>query len=146
VIRFPDFVLLYTHRNVNGYPIGGHGYGTIFHGTNGTLFVDRGGLEIIPEGDRTAAYKRGGSQQSEPHTENFLQCVKSRKRPACDIEIGVKSTIVPLLANISYHTGRTIEWDPKKATIKDDKEATRLLGREWRKPWAIRKDLIKPIG
>lgn len=146
VFEFPDFVLVYTHRAASGFPIANRGYGILFHGTNGTLFVDRDGLEIFPEGERVAAYKRGGSLQSEPHTQNFLECVRSRKRPICDIEIGVKSTIIPLLANIAYHVKRKIFWDPLKAQIKGDKEANQRLGRDWRKPWVIPKDLIKPIG
>jgi hypothetical protein len=65
---------------------------------------------------------------------------------ACDILAGVRSTIVPLLGNIAYRTGRTIRWDAQRAQIIGDKEANALLARNWRSPWGIPKRYIKPIG
>ncbi len=145
LFRFRDWVLLYTHRACNGYPINGRGYGTMFFGTNGSLFVDRGGLQVHPEKERIPAYQRGGSPQSEPHAENFLRAIREGVPLACDVEVGARSTIVPILGNIAYRVGRTLRWDPKRAQIMGDREANALLSRNWRAPWGIPKRYIRPI-
>lgn len=80
----------------------------MFFGTNASLFVDCGELEIYPEKDRVPTYKCGGSRQSKPHAENFLRAIQEGASLACDVETGVRSSIVPLLGNIAYRVGRTI--------------------------------------
>jgi predicted dehydrogenase len=146
LFRFKDWLLIYSHRAANGFPANGRGYGTMFFGTNGSLFVDRGGLQVHPEKERVPAYQRGGSPQSEPHAVNFLRAIREGVPLACDILAGVRSTIVPQLGNIAYRVGRTIRWDAQKAQIIGDKEANALLARNWRAPWGIPKRYIKPIG
>ena len=59
------------------------------------------------------------------------------RRPAADVEIGHRSTIVPHLGNIAYRTGRKIRWDAEKEQIIGDEEAAELLGRKARKPWDL---------
>ena len=49
------------------------------------------------------------------HTRNFLDCVKSRQRPVCDMEIGFNSTLPTLLAVLSIRQGRSFTWDGKQA-------------------------------
>ncbi|MEN3001435.1 MAG: Gfo/Idh/MocA family oxidoreductase [Armatimonadota bacterium] len=146
LFRFKDWLLIYSHRAANGFPANGRGYGTMFFGTNGSLYVNRDGLQVHPEKERIPAYQRGGSLQSEPHTMSFLRAIREGTPLACDILTGVRSSIIPMLANIAYHTRRTIRWDPQKAQIIGDKEANALLARPWRAPWGIPKRYIKPIG
>src|SRR5262249_6989816 len=45
------------------------------------------------------------------HTRNFLDCVKSRERPNCDVEEGHRSTSYSLLANIALATKSRLDWD-----------------------------------
>ncbi len=146
LFRFKDWLLIYSHRAANSFPANGRGYGTMFFGTNGSLFVDRGGLQVHPEKERIPAYQRGGSPQSEPHAANFLRAIREGVPLACDILTGVRSTIVPQLGNIAYRVGRTIRWDAQKAQIVGDKEANTMLARNWRALWGIPKRYIKPIG
>ncbi len=49
VYEFPGFVCTYSNRTGNAYNGAGRGYGVEFYGTDGTLFLDRGGFEVIPE-------------------------------------------------------------------------------------------------
>jgi predicted dehydrogenase len=49
------------------------------------------------------------------HVRNFLDCVKSRQRPAADIEIGFNSSLPCLLAVMAVRQGRTLTWDGKTA-------------------------------
>jgi predicted dehydrogenase len=132
------FLQFYEMRKGNDRGIGGDpGHGMQFHGTDATLYLDRGGFELIPQGERTAAIKSGGSDQHWPHVQNFLSCVKSRQRCICDVETGHTSTVVCHLGNISYKLGRKIYWDASLEIIRDaqgnpDAEANMLLGREYR--------------
>jgi len=69
------------------------------------------------------------------HIRNFLDCIKSRKTPASDVESGHQIATACHLANISLKTGRKIRWDAKKEQIIDDPEAARMLMRQYRSPW-----------
>src|SRR5204862_8122724 len=128
------------------------GHGMQFHGTDATLYLDRGGFEVFPEGegrgrnrkDRTPAQKSGSSDQHWPHVQNFLACVKSRDRCICDVETGHTSTLVCHLGNISMKVGRKLYWDASKEQITDkdghpDNDANALLGREYRKGFELPK-------
>jgi hypothetical protein len=54
-----------------------------------------------------------------------------------DVEIGHHSTILPLLGNIAFRTGRKIRWDGEHEEIVDDRQASELLGRQARAPWNL---------
>ncbi|MFH1740020.1 MAG: Gfo/Idh/MocA family oxidoreductase, partial [bacterium] len=142
-----QFQVEYQNRDCNSRPINGEGYGTEFHGTEGTLFVNRGGFELVPETrrekagekpvNRTAPEKSDGSEQHFRHVKNFLDCMRTRKRPICDVEICHRSTSTPHLGNISLHVGRKIHWDGEKERIIGDREASRYLKKNYRKPWKL---------
>ncbi len=66
---------------------------------------------------------------------NFLQSIKTGKLPACDVEIGHRSTNMSLLAMVSARVGRSIQWDGEKERIIGDAEANKLLRRDYRAPW-----------
>ena len=127
--------------------------GEAYYGTNGALFCDRIGFEIYPEPLVTARTRRERSkpieayrmeakrQQSKDatdlHAANFIECVRSRKPPNAEVEIGHRSTTVPHLGNIAYKIGRKLVWDAKKEDFVNDAEASKLLGRKARKPWDL---------
>jgi hypothetical protein len=41
------------------------------------------------------------------------------------------------LANISYRVGRTVNFDPKTMTITGDSEASKMMTRDYRKPYVV---------
>ncbi|HYW47967.1 MAG TPA: Gfo/Idh/MocA family oxidoreductase, partial [Bryobacteraceae bacterium] len=119
-------------------------YGNYFYGQRGMLLVNRYGYEIRPNPQRRIPAGRGPAEMTpapppieakkdmdakgmseDPnskfgsptvrHTRNFLDCVKSRQRPACDIEIGFNSSLPCLLANLSIRQGKSFVWDGKTA-------------------------------
>ena len=69
--------------------------------------------------------------------QNWLECIKSRKLPICDVEIGHRSATVCHLGNIAIRTGRKINWDPSKQEIIGDAEASQRLGYAYRAPWKL---------
>ncbi|GMV37336.1 MAG: dehydrogenase [Fimbriimonadales bacterium] len=139
VFDYPGFTMTWTQQDANGYGRDGHGYGMQLHGTEGTIFIDRGGWAIIPEGKRIEAAQHGGSPQNEPHVRDFLDCVKSRNKPRSDVEICHRSTSACHLANISLWTKRKIVWDGAKEEIVGDKDAAKHLRRPTTRPWAMPK-------
>ena len=113
--------------------------GVTFLGTQGRLFVDRDKLTSSPE--NIAKLKLGASNThlyvSVNHHQNFLDCVKSRKRPVADVEIGHRSATVCHLGNIALRLGRRIQWDPSAEQIVGDDQAAAMLSRPYRSPWTI---------
>ena len=130
--------------------------GIAFHGTEATIYAERIGWEIFPEPDppaylraradtppkRNLKVKRMWENVEEPtkaHCANFVECVRSRKSPNADIEIGHRSTSMALLGNIAMKTGKKLHWDAKSEKFKDAPDANAMLTRSYRKPW----DLVK---
>ena len=66
------------------------------------------------------------------HLQNWIDCIRSRKLPVADVEIGHRSVSVCHLANIARAAGRTLRWDPKNESFLDDAEANQLLTRKRR--------------
>ncbi len=140
-----DWTLTYTLRHANGHSPYGSGYGIVFYGADATMYLDRSGYEIIPQGNRSKAATFGKprvdnfmpAELSVPHIRNFLDCVKSRKRPAADVEIGHRATVVPHLGNVALKAGRRIHWDARREQIIGDKDAERFLTRDYRKPYVL---------
>jgi len=109
---------------------------TAFYGTDGTLMLTQSGWHVYFK-DGTAG--PSGKAEPETHEKNFLDCVKSRQGPNSDVEIGRLSTTLCHLGNISYHLGRDIQFDPKTETFGNDKEANKLLAKEYRAPYGLPK-------
>ena len=140
----------YQARGANDRP-----HGEAFYGTNGTLFSDRIGYEIYPEakavarsdgsqrlnspveGYRMESKRVSGKDSTDLHVKNFIDCVRSRERPAADVEIGHRATNVAHLGNIAYKTRKKLIWDAVKEDFQGEAEAARLLGRQARKPWDL---------
>lgn len=66
---------------------------------------------------------------------DFIDAIRQRRRPVCDIEIGHHSTTLSLLGMLSWKLGRSVKWDGEKEECPGDAEANKLLRREYRKPW-----------
>ncbi len=120
----------------------GHRGGCTFEGEKGTLFVDRGKIEVTVGGEKLDAAKLGSGGDikltaSGNHHQNWLDSVKSRQLPIADVEIGHRSATVCHLGNIAVRTGRKLTWNPVKETFVGDAEATKLLTKEYRQPWSL---------
>ena len=80
------------------------------------------------------------AEEAKPNNwKNFIDCVKSRKVEDldCDIAEGHLSASICHLGNISYRTGRKLQFDPKTEKFVNDPEADKLLTREYRKPYLM---------
>ena len=113
--------------------------GTVFVGEKGSLSVYRGGLaanppELLKSVEVPPIVKM---EANTAHVQDFIDCVKSRKKPSADISIGHRSATVCHLGNIAVRTGKKITWDPKKETIVGDSEAAGWLTKEYRRPYSL---------
>jgi predicted dehydrogenase len=142
---FPKWNCVYENRILNGQSMFKQGYGILFHGTDGTLFVDRSRYELIPElrsedgrkVERTPAVEEANSNNHNlAHWQNFVACMRSRQWPVSDIEEGYRSTAMALLGNVAYRSRQRVDWDPSTGTT-SNKEAQPYLRREYRKPWKL---------
>ncbi|MFV1967323.1 MAG: Gfo/Idh/MocA family protein, partial [Pirellulaceae bacterium] len=115
------------------------GDGVTFIGTKGEIHVSRQEFTSKPEeiikkpigNDDVHLY------ESTNHDQNWLDCIKSRELPVCDVAIGHRSATVCHLGNIAIRTGRKIKWDPAKEQIVGDEEANQMVRRPYRSPWKI---------
>ncbi len=71
------------------------------------------------------------------HYEDFLDCVRTRRRPSADVEIGCRTVTLCHLGNIAYELKRPLRWDPDGEAFVDDPAADRFLDRARREPWSI---------
>jgi hypothetical protein len=114
------------------------GYGILFHGDKGTLFVDRSKYRLVPEKGSTLEQVevKSSNNANMAHWANFLDCIKSRKNPISDIENCQRSTTTCLLGNVALRSKLRIDWDSRRWTTVQG-EARKWLSREDRKPWRI---------
>ena len=138
--RYPSFVCTYENRRCNEHRMEGMDYGIAFHGTRGTLLVDRRGFKIVPEdgsGLEPATREGNGNAHAE-HMRGFLESVKSREQPISDIETGHRSSTTAMLGNIAYRTGQRVMWDGAREKIAGGtKEVKKLLSADYRAPWSL---------
>jgi len=111
-----------------------------FFGTEGELKVARGKLETTPASlkDKVIGETEKHVYKSEDHYKDFLNAMRTRKAPICDVETGHRTSSVCNLGNIAYQLNRKLEWNPRKEQFKNDKEANALLGRPMLNEWAIK--------
>jgi predicted dehydrogenase len=111
-------------------------------GVEGMLFVTRGKLtctlpDLIPPFSQDLKGMELHTQDIRNHHKNFLDCIRSRKLPIGDAEIGHRSATVCHLANIAIRIGRKIRWDPQAERILDDAEAAAMCAKPYRAPWTL---------
>ena len=68
-----------------------------------------------PSGNMSEVAESSFGSATHRHIRNFLDCVKSRQQPVCNVEVGFYSTLPTLLAIVSVKEGRTVKWDGKAA-------------------------------
>ena len=112
--------------------------GTKWIGDKGWIWVNRGKIEASDPAMLTAGWKPAIAYPKSPgHYQEFLDCVKSRRRTLTPAETALRSATPGFLGNIAMFTGRKLRWDAVKMEIVGDEEAARLLGREMRSPWRL---------
>ena len=115
-------------------------------GTKGTLYASMEGYQIMPT---KAGQFQNWSELMEPEEYNFrqnttqtlvndfLNCVKTREIPLCNLEEAHRSTSFAHLANISLALKQRLEWDPVNEKFLNSNKGNELLSYQYRKPWKL---------
>ena len=114
-------------------------HGTTFHGTEGWVSVRRGAMHVSDEKLRRIKLKDSDTHlcESKSHIGNFIDCIKTRKKPISPIEAAVQSDLISHLSNAAIRLNRPVKWDPKTEQVIGDTELARSLNRKMRSPWSV---------
>jgi predicted dehydrogenase len=120
----------------------GPGLGAIFVGEKAKIEINRNKLasnpkELVRSPDNPGVNRR---PETAYHIENWIECIKSRKRCNADIEIGQRASTLCYLVNIVREAGRVgepLRWDPAAERFTNSDEANRLLDRPRRKGYEL---------
>ncbi|WP_304068748.1 Gfo/Idh/MocA family protein [Pedobacter glucosidilyticus] len=110
-----------------------------FNGKEGTVVVQRKKLEVNPSSlqNKEIDTKSLGIYHSTNHYQDFLDAIKNRSKPICDVEIGHRTASVCNIANIAYELKRPLKWNPEKEFFINDQEANELRGRAFKKGFKL---------
>ena len=137
------FLLQYTVRG--GCRREQRSHSKCFFGTEASMILDRSGYTITPESGRPGkpetvrnAFTANIHIESlQAHAKVFLDSVRSRKRPPCDVERGHHATNPGHLMNIAWKAGRKIRWDADNERVIGDRQADALVTKKYREPWKL---------
>jgi predicted dehydrogenase len=157
-----DTLVTFSQFNATSAPGAARPCEIEFRGTKGTLYFNTDGYEVVPESitpnefvartplDRELerGYRKGAKAEIEPkqvkgplrdadHARNFLDCVRSRKTPSCDVEYGHRCTSAALIANIALQTKSVLQWDAKAERFVDNETANKRLSYTYRAPYRL---------
>jgi len=138
---------LFSIHEANGQPMLGRGAEVELQGTIGTVYATNNRYEIVPERGgafqdpkprrKAEVVKATDGDLDQQAARDFLDNVKSRKRPMADVEEGHRSTTFAHIANIALAVRKRLEWDPTGERFANCEEANQLLHYEYRKPWSL---------
>jgi predicted dehydrogenase len=121
-----------SFRYANGVVVelgNGPAGGGLFIGENGRARIDRGIFRTEPDEELAERAVREGRDRGGDHIQNWYDCIKSRRRPVADVEIGHRSATVCHLVNLARWMARRLQWDPVGERFVGDAEANGHLDR-----------------
>jgi len=144
--RGPKVVMKYPGDITMELDGGPSNSGVRFIGEKGTMDVVRGRYRASSP-ELTAAPLDDAKVQlyrSTDHSGNWIDCIKERRDPVAQAEIGHRSVTVCHLANIARwvsgitgETGQKLQWDSKTERFTNSDEANQFLERTWRKGYEL---------
>jgi predicted dehydrogenase len=142
--QMPDHTISWEHTAGSENGPWGRNYGLAFVGNDATLVIDRSSWDLHPEMSNgkykvPAMPRQTGYDSHEAHLKNWIECLKSRKDPACTIEMGRLTAIYTHMANIALRTGSRLEWNESGKNFKNNTAANDLLMPAYRKGWTLPK-------
>ncbi|MEO5600393.1 MAG: Gfo/Idh/MocA family oxidoreductase [Cyclobacteriaceae bacterium] len=124
--------------------------GNMFYGTDGYLELDEDNWKAYRKREKepfASSKSVEGAASDDPmtppggteHYANFIDAIRSGKNETlhCDINEGFHSSVLPLLANISYRLGRQLKFKGSDEKFVNDPEADAMLTRNYRKPYVV---------
>jgi predicted dehydrogenase len=139
IFEYPGKMLMFEMRIWNPYGMENVENGVSVYGSDGLVQIGRwnglwGYKAFDAKGKLVTHQERAGEDES--HLRNFVDCVRSRKAPNAEIEIGFRSVVHCHLANIVARTGRSVQYDGAANKVTGDAAAEKLVGRAYRDHWS----------
>ncbi len=139
-MKYANGVLLKLHLDGDNGP----GLGCVFVGEKGRVEVNRDRIsadppELITGSDRPPTLK---VPETQPHIENFVECIKTRAKCNADIEYGQRASTLCTLVNLVRdvgQVGKPLAWDPVAERFTNSDEANKLLANPRREGWELPK-------
>jgi len=151
VFEYDGFNMLWEHATgIDGGPYG-KSEGIAFIGNNGTLVVNRGGWEVIPEtyteGEMrrykldAIPYQWNNADILDLHTQNFVDAIRKGDASMlrCGIDTGSVAAINASMGNIALKTGRKLFWDSAANQFRNDAQANELMRASYRAGYEVPK-------
>ncbi len=120
--RYKNFVATWTVNYTSNFFDWWH---IIFQGIDGTMYLHRNGFNIYLDKDKPnnsdfpgkphITYE--GGLPSQPHVDNFVECMKTREKPNAPVEIGHTAVCGPHLANVAYRNGKWAKLNPEATKV-----------------------------
>ena len=137
----PGVLMTYEMRVWNSYPLHEEPEGAAVHGDNGYVVIGNTRWRAFDAKGKQVKEENGSYDNDVVHAKNFLDCMRSRAKPAADLEtVGHPSSLLCHIGNAAWRAGRTLRFDAATYTFAGDADANQFLTRaEYRKPWVLPK-------
>ena len=144
--HFPgDKVIKWDGKSRNAHKTYGSDRGTIIYGTEGTVYVDRGGYKLYDRGGKLIRERQSGGQEagtalggggdmSTLHVVNFFEAIRGKETPRSPISEGALSNHLINYINVAYRIGKPFDVCTKTGQM-FDRDAMKLWGREYEPGW-----------
>ncbi len=140
--QMKDYVINWQHTaGIESGPYG-RNYGLEFIADSGTVVINREGYELFPE-QENGAYKipaipkQGANDSHLDHVTNFIECIKTRKDPACPVENGRLVALYAHMGNIALRTQSRLVWNEATKNFGNNAAANALITPNYRAPWKM---------
>ena len=115
--------------------------GIKFEGSDGWIFIHIHGGRLEASSEALLRETIGPNEihleRSPVHQRNFLNCVRTRKPPLAEAEIGHRTATICHLLNIAMSAGAALKWDPVREEITNSSELNKMVLRPMRSPWSL---------
>jgi predicted dehydrogenase len=136
---YPGKMLQFELRIWNPYGMEGAENGVAVYGGDGMVQIAKWdrlwGYKVFDPKGKLVKHEQSQGED-EAHVRNFLDCVRSRKAPNAEIEIGFQTVVHCHLANIVARTGHNVRFDAKSDSVTGSPAAAKLVARQYRDHWA----------
>ncbi|MCO6454183.1 MAG: Gfo/Idh/MocA family oxidoreductase [Pirellulaceae bacterium] len=135
---YPECLLTYEMRIWTAYPLHDEAEGAAVYGDAGSLVIGNGRWRAFDERGRLVKEITGGANDL-PHARNFIDCLRSRRKPHADLEtVGHPSSVLCHLGNAAWRAGRSLRFDQQTYRFVDDDAANQLVTRPiYRAPFLL---------
>lgn len=93
----------------------------IFYGKKATMHLHRFGYTVYEEPighePKNPVIELKGDLPSQPHVDNFVECIQSREEPNAPVEVGHTAVCGPHLANVALRKNRRARLNPKATKV-----------------------------